>query len=194
MNKKVTVEQIRKALAACKEAGIATIASFIIPAPSETEETKKETLDLILETLPDNVNVFAPALVRGSEWDINAERYHFQIGSKEAFHKGAMTFKGNVRWPVLWRPLPDYKMNDKTFSEIAEETYHFIRSLEEKGISTQIYDQVFLFAKCARMSPQELRRRTNSCIVRGDHQELGKIVSEINKNVLMPTKACCCRK
>ncbi len=184
MNKNVTVAQIEKALTASKEAGIATIASFIVPAPMETDATKKETLEMIVRTSPDNVNVFFPTMMKGSKWDTNSSDFGFEIRDKDRFYKKAMFFKGNLRLPRLWRPLSDYRLDGKTFAEIADETYQFIKLVEKRGISTQVYDMVFLIAEYAEMSAPELRDRSNSLISEGNHEKLQRIVERVNRNVL----------
>jgi radical SAM superfamily enzyme YgiQ (UPF0313 family) len=185
VNKKVTVEQVKKALKDCKRSGIETIASLIVPAPSETETTKNETMRLLLETRPHAVNVFFPTLLPGTEWERNREMYHFEIKDMESYYRCAMYFRidpfGSL--PSLWRPLPDYSMDGKTFSEVAEETSRFIKVVNYQGMTTQIYDQVFLLAGFVAMSPQELKSKTASLISRGACNELEKIVAEINRNV-----------
>jgi len=57
MNKGIRISQIAKTIAACKQAGLYVVGSVIIPAPHETEETKRESLDLLLMLRPDSVVV-----------------------------------------------------------------------------------------------------------------------------------------
>lgn len=49
--------QVRESLLACAQAGIAVVASVIIPAPFETELTEEGTFDLLMATRPDSVVV-----------------------------------------------------------------------------------------------------------------------------------------
>ncbi len=62
VNKKLTVEQIERAIVACKEAGIEIRANFILGSPNETPEIAKRMIDRICELNPDYVkfNVMTP--------------------------------------------------------------------------------------------------------------------------------------
>ncbi len=62
INKKLTVEQIEKAIVACKEAGIEIRANFILGSPNETPEIAKKMIKRICELNPDYVkfNVMTP--------------------------------------------------------------------------------------------------------------------------------------
>jgi len=62
VKKDVTVEQNRKGVRMIKEAGIKVYANFIMGLPGETRETIEETIEFILETLPNGVqfNVAQP--------------------------------------------------------------------------------------------------------------------------------------
>jgi anaerobic magnesium-protoporphyrin IX monomethyl ester cyclase len=55
MNKGVTVEQAKEAIALTKKMGLRTTGFFILGFPGETEETLKETLDLIYECKLDDL-------------------------------------------------------------------------------------------------------------------------------------------
>ncbi|MHC4202495.1 MAG: B12-binding domain-containing radical SAM protein, partial [Planctomycetota bacterium] len=68
MNKRVKVEDLRRAVAQCKEAGIAVVASVIVPAPHETDESKEETFRFLCDTWPDAVIVSFPAMMIGTAW------------------------------------------------------------------------------------------------------------------------------
>ncbi len=52
MRKKITLEQIKNAVKAAKQAGINTSASFVFGVPGETEQTMEETINLAVEIDP----------------------------------------------------------------------------------------------------------------------------------------------
>lgn len=62
INKGTRLDQIRKAVAACRDSGILSFCSFIIGTPGETEETIRETKAFVKELDPDFAIfcIFAP--------------------------------------------------------------------------------------------------------------------------------------
>lgn len=71
MNKGIKVSERRNTISAAKKFGLYVVGSVILPAPWETEETKKETLNLLLTHRPDSVVVWFPALMLGTDWEKN---------------------------------------------------------------------------------------------------------------------------
>jgi len=67
MEKNVKVETIINAFKACKKAGINTKASFIFGSPGETQETIKETQNLLKIILPDYVWFFIMTPMPGTK-------------------------------------------------------------------------------------------------------------------------------
>ncbi|MFH1312294.1 MAG: radical SAM protein [Candidatus Eisenbacteria bacterium] len=57
INKGITVEQVKSAVAILKEAGIAVDAYFIVGHPNETEESLRKTLELAVELNADTIAV-----------------------------------------------------------------------------------------------------------------------------------------
>jgi len=62
MNKKITVEETKKAFRLCKEARISAMANILIGYPGETKESLTETVNLISEIKPEmlSLNVATP--------------------------------------------------------------------------------------------------------------------------------------
>jgi radical SAM superfamily enzyme len=141
MNKRVKVEDLRRAVAQCKEAGIAVVASVIVPAPHETDESKEETFRFLCDTWPDAVIVSFPAMMIGTAWEREKARFGFEVGDPERLYRHIMTHRLNHFAPAaLWRPLGDYKLNGKTFSELGRETAAFVQRLKKAGLATQLFD------------------------------------------------------
>jgi len=185
MNKKVKVKQSKKAVEICKRAGIYTIGSVIIPSPGETEETKQETLKLLLEIKPDSVLVTAPALIRGTQWAKNSRKYGFDIPDLEKFFEGVMSYQIKTIYPPdLWDPFPDFSLDNKSSMEIMKETAAFAQLLEENGILTQVVSGTVLIAKYTGMSPKEFRYRGRQYLSTGNHQEIAELVVTINERIV----------
>jgi radical SAM superfamily enzyme YgiQ (UPF0313 family) len=184
ISKKVPVGQIRNALVWCREAGIKAIASIIVPAPMETEETKKETLDLLLEARPDSVVVFFPALVPGTDWAKDPGKYGFAVQDEKTLYEKAMTYRVNhLCPPVLWRSMPDYSLNGRSFREMGEETARFVQVLKNHGITTQLLDQIFLISAVSRIEAGAFADRIHRYFSGGDHAAIRELVANVNTNV-----------
>ncbi|MBW2966525.1 hypothetical protein KY342_05460, partial [Candidatus Woesearchaeota archaeon] len=179
----VKIQQIIAAINICKKAGIYTVGSVIIPAPLETEETKKESLDLLLNRIKiDSVLVSLPGVVLGTEWERNHEKYNIVYLNPETFDKDLMIYKIKLLAPpILWDPFP-YKINGKPFKEYAKESNDFAQALEENGILTQAPDEMLLMAHLAEMPAREFRDRMRQCFSLGNYKELKKIIGKINYN------------
>ena len=71
----ITVEDGRRAIAACKKAGMRSMGMFMIGSPSETKEEVLETFAFIHENPIDFVTVFTTTPSPGSEfWNLAVER------------------------------------------------------------------------------------------------------------------------
>lgn len=185
MNKRVKVEDIRSSLAACKEAGIATIVSVIVPAPHETEETKEETFGLLCETRPDAAIVSFPALMPGTTWEQEKDRFGFEVRDPEMLFRKAMTHRVSHFAPAaLWRPLKDYRLNGKTFHEIGRETAEFVQRVKKAGIATQLFDQIFLMSEFAEMPAVDFGELVSHYMANGQVDEMRVLLAKINRNVL----------
>ena len=74
-NNRVTVEQNQKAVDACKKTGIRTFASFMIGSPGETRQDMEMTVDFILASGLDDVEVMITTPYPGSRlWKDCEER------------------------------------------------------------------------------------------------------------------------
>jgi len=185
MNKGIKIGQITKTIKACKQAGLYVVGSVIIPAPQETEETKKESLNLLLRMRPDSVIVWFPALMLGTDWEKNSHKYGFDIPNRKNYLKEAMLYKIKSFYPPsLWESSSEYNLNGKSFREITKETGNFIHLLEKNKILTQVTSETALIARCARISPRDLRDKTRKYLSSGDYESIGELVSKINQEIL----------
>jgi len=185
MNKGIKINQITKTIKACKQAGLYVVGSVIIPAPHETEETKRESLELLLRVRPDSVVVWFPALMLGTDWEKNSQKYGFDIPDRKSYFKEAMLYKIKSFYPPsLWEPSSEYRLNGKSFKEITNETGEFIRLLEKNRILTQITSETALIARDAGMSPRDLRDKERKYLSSGDYKNIEELVTKINQEIL----------
>jgi len=184
INKRISIEQIKNSIRICKKSGIHITVTMIIPAPGETEQTKQESLTLLLELNPDSTAIFSPGLILNTEWDRNRTKYGFQIEDDKRFFKKAMFYDSN---PFLhhsfWEPLDEYKLDNKILIELIRETNEFSKKLESFGYLTQLLDEEILVSKYSGISPRELRDKTRLYISKGDLENLVLLIKTINKNI-----------
>jgi hypothetical protein len=166
-----------------KEAGIYTIGSVIYPCPFEDEASRKETMDLILDTRPDSVPVQFPGLVPGSNWDLDCERFGFEIpkGRRAAMRYG-LTYKIKLIYPPrFWKPLP-YLLNGRNSRELFEETAKFGKEIQEAGITTHVAHDMVLMADKLGMTPEEFRNESMRLFYTGDYEAIRSWVETINSS------------
>jgi radical SAM superfamily enzyme YgiQ (UPF0313 family) len=184
INKKITVNQIIAGIQNCKESGIITIVSIIIPAPNETEQTKNETFRLLLQTRPDAISLFPPALVMNTEWDMNRKKFGFEI-SNETFFEKEMFYDENIFLPLaLWDTFPEYHVNNKNIVQLLEECNGFSSILEKEGVNTHLFAEHYLFSNYTKLTPKEFNKITDLYLFTGDHKNLYNLIVETNKNII----------
>lgn len=180
INKKASLDRMENILKEAKAAGIFTIVSLIVPAPGETEETKKKTLEFLLRTKPDSVLVQFPGIIPGTEWFKNPEKYGFSIRNKKAYPGKVMNYKMRLFFPPrFWDPLP-YRVDGKKFRHFVRETELFLKKLEAAGLATGIADDIALMSKCSHLSPKEFRDLSRGYFFAGDAFKLQELIVKIN--------------
>jgi len=180
MNKKAFPERMENILKEAKAAGIFIVVSLIVPAPGETEETKKKTLEFLLRTKPDSVLVQFPGIIPGTEWAKNPERYGFSIKNKGTYPDAIMNYKMRLFFPPrFWDPLP-YQVDGKKFRSFVRETELFLKEVEAAGLMTGVADDVALMSKCSQLSPKEFRDLSRGYFFAGDALKLQELIVKIN--------------
>ena len=182
MNKNVKAENIEHVLMQTKKSGLFTIVSVIFPAPFETEETEKETLDMLLRVCPDSVLIQIPGVYPQTEWANNPSDFNIQL-DKESYPLKVMNYKIKLFSPPrFWNPLP-YKVNGKNFKEFSAQTGKMTDNLEKNGLLTAISDDLALLAKYAEMSPRQFRDKNRVLFLSGDEKAIRKEVIDINNRI-----------
>lgn len=176
---------VRETLIACRKAGIFTVGSMIFPAPFETDETEKESLDLLFNARPDSVPVQFPGIVPETGWGLDPGRYNFRITSSD-YERVAMRYKIKFLYPpAYWAPLP-YRVNGMSYRQFTRKTDEFARKLDLGGILTHVTDDLALMALHAGYKGKEraFRERLRFSCVAGDVEFTEELVNKINGSVV----------
>ncbi len=182
MNKKINMEQAKKVIKNCREAGIFAVVSVIYPAPFETEETREKTLTFLKDARPDSVLVQFSGIYPGTMWFKHPERFNFAFDDKETYPMEVMTYQIKSLFPPsFWKPLP-YRINGMPFKEFARETEKFQRDLRKEGIETSISDEAYLLYGCTKFSSlQEFLSKNRCYFYSGNRKELEAEIEAINR-------------
>lgn len=180
-NKRVKVEDMKKVLIASREAGIYTIASIILPAPFETSETIEETFNFLKETKPDSVIINPIGIFPYTEWFFNPKKFGIEINS-EGYLKELMSYKPMLLFPPnKWKSLP-YKVNGKSFKELAEQSSNFIQRLEKEGIFTMVPDDMYMMSWLSENDSKFFRDMCRKYINAGDYEGIQNLIKEKKDN------------
>ncbi len=180
INKGLDLERAKRTIRECKESGLFVVASFVYPPPGGTEETGRDTFKFIKETRPDAVYVCAPIVSTRSEWGDSPEKYGIEL-SADYFDNLMFFTPALCLPPTLWRPL-EYRINGKTFPEIAKESTAFAKRLEDEGLLTQVMDDTALISRHCGMGYREFRDKVGHYLTVGDRESMSAIIEKINES------------
>lgn len=110
MNRKMTLEQIREAIALTKKHGILTSANFMIGYLDESRDTYERTVEFIKELDPDHVNIFITTVLPGT--DLYFETLERGILKRDVWREYAMGEIPSVDLKGLRIPGKDYSVDD----------------------------------------------------------------------------------
>ncbi len=182
--KKIRVQDIETALTACKAAGIYTVGSVIYPAPFETEQTARESFELLRRIHPDSLPVQFPAIYPQTPWALRPREFNFDV-ELDAYTRVAMDYKIKLLYPpTFWEELP-FRLNGMSFRKVMSETARFIRLLEEEGITTAISDDLALIAKHAGYQGREkaFLDQARQHFLSGDRDKVADLVKRVNQSL-----------
>lgn len=180
MNKRTTVEQIRTALKAAKEAGVFVVGSVILPAPGDTEETMEETFDLLMDVRPDSVFIQFPGIYPRTPWAQDPKQYGFDLDMGN-YCRQVMNYKIKTLFPPsFWAPLP-YKLNGMRFRQFAGITESFALRLEKSGLVTQLTDDIAMVGSVLGIEPREFKEITARAMWTGDWEKMAEVVTDFNE-------------
>jgi radical SAM superfamily enzyme YgiQ (UPF0313 family) len=180
MNKPTTVERIRTVLKAAKSACIFVVGSVILPAPGDTDETMRETFDLLTDIRPDSVFIQFPGIYPRTPWAENPERYGFDLDG-ESYCRQVMNYKIRTLFPPsFWSPLP-YRLSGMSFRRFARITEKFALKLEKNGLVTQLTDDIAMVGSVLGIEPREFKEVTARAMWTGDWEKMAEIVADFNE-------------
>ncbi len=182
INKGLKLERAKKIIKKAKESGLFVITSFVYPSPGETEESKEDTRAFITQSRPDVAGICAPMISPRSTWGNNPEKYGIELG--ENYFGELMFFTPALFYPpTMWKPL-SYKIDGKSFFEIAQESDRFAIALEKEGVLTQVMEDVALMARHCGMDFRDFRDKVRHYLAVGDHESMSGLVKRINESTM----------
>lgn len=110
MNRKMTLEQVREAIALTKKHGVLTSANFMIGYIDESRDTYERTIEFIKELDPDHVNIFITTVLPGT--DLYFEALERGILKRDVWREYAMGKIPSVDLKGLRIPGKDYSVDD----------------------------------------------------------------------------------
>lgn len=178
INKGLKLERAKRTIDSCRENGLFVVTSYVYPSPGETLETRKETHEFILASGADAVSICVPIVTPRSTWGDEPEKYGIELGS--GYFDELMFFTPALFYPpTMWKPL-NYRIDGRSFMEIAKESDAFARALEEEGVLTQVMDDAALMSRLCRMSFRDFRDKVRRYLTVGDYANMSAIVRKIN--------------
>lgn len=182
MGKNLKPRRISEVIEESKRAGIFTVGSVIFPAPFESEESERATMELLCGVRPDSVVVQFPLVYPGTGWAVNADKFGICFDEREYTEK-ALTYKAKPLMPLeFWEDLP-ISMNGRDSATIRKEAARFTKKLEGNGILTSVSDDLVLTARLAGYDgrEREFRDVTRALFFCGDAERIGEFVARINR-------------
>ena len=121
LGKKLTVSEAKEAIIEAHYAGLSPVASFMFPIPGETQESRKETLDLLEQLQP----YLAGALIQPSgiypetPWHLQASEFGIRLD--DDYINRAVTYPINPLKPIrFWPEFPfSYDLMGKPAQEVS---------------------------------------------------------------------------
>jgi radical SAM superfamily enzyme YgiQ (UPF0313 family) len=180
INKGLRLDRAREIIAKCSEEGLFVVTSYVYPSPGETEESKNDTFEFIKNSKTDAASICVPIITPMSTWGDNPERYGIELS--ENYFDELMFFTPALFYPAtLWQPL-NYRINGKSFAEIATESDRFAKALEKDGVLTHVMEDAALMAKHCGMGFRDFRDKVRHYLTVGNQKRMSDIVKKINEN------------
>jgi radical SAM superfamily enzyme YgiQ (UPF0313 family) len=178
LEKKTHVRDIEEVIRKTRAANISVAVSIIHPAPGETAETGKETLDLLDRTRPDSVLIYFPGIYPRSGWAGNPDKYGITLN--ENFVEKSMNYKIKTMYPPrFWEPLP-YLVDGMSFAEFTAVTSRFVSEVEKLGIITYITDESLLLCSALNMQVRDYSELVKRVFFTADTDRIRDLVSSVN--------------
>jgi len=193
MNKGLHPDEVAATAAALREAQQNTgthvdlSLALIYPTPTmgkvSHEEVFEADLDLVRRVAPDSVMVTPPAPFRNTRWNLESDRYGFDLDPDwvdKLIRYEYVLYKP----PFLWEPMP-FRFEGREVTEALELCGRMRNAVEtELGIPTDLSDEHFLMLRSAGFEGAEGARRfremTTLDVVAGDYRNIREIAERVN--------------
>jgi|GEM_PF-3351377 len=204
MGKKGTIEDTENAMLAAKEAGIATIGSFIYPYPGMAAKEGKQIVAFAERVRPLSAPAQALGIFPGTHAAEHAEEigceFEYPEAADQKLYQSGQKPKPSMQSPEvqsqlfnlsvilslpmhLWpRPFP-YKIDGMSYKEYVRKTSKLSKQIAKLGILTGFSHSHFLISQVMGMSPEELSERMFYCSLTGDPEETSRLIDLFNSRI-----------
>lgn len=200
MGKKETIEEIKTMMLAARQAGIATIGSFIYPYPGMPANEAALIMDFIRETKPLSAPVQALGLYPGTESadraaDIGCEIVYPEAADRRLARQGKkppatmaspevlrylLTYPLILSLPMrLWPALP-WKIDGKDYAEYVKDVNRLQKRVNQLGILTGFSHSHYLIARVLGLAPQVLAEKMFYLSLTGDPAATSEAIENFN--------------
>ncbi len=180
LGKKTTASRIREVVGACMDAGIFVSGSIIHPAPGETQQSRHETLQLLLDLFSGRdagaVPVLPPLPEPGSLWWERMESYGFE-GDRDRIIDALCRRRVRMFLPMnMFEPLP-YSLDGRDYREVTARTASLTAELRGAGIMVNLGDDTVLIGLAAGHRPREIYDISHEIFACADAECLEELIA-----------------
>lgn len=181
LRKGIKVDTIRRTIQRARSAGIFTVGSVIFPCPGETEQSEKETLDLLRDIRLDSLMLQAPIVAPRTEWFANPTHHGIHFADPDHYLDVAMAWKVKLQLPPrFWKSMP-IAIDGRPYSRVLSWTSRFAREVSRMGIPTAITDETYLMSVQAGMEATRFRDEALGAFFAGDTAAIETLAARINR-------------
>ncbi len=166
---------------------IFTSLSFIYPAPFDTAETGKKSLDLIQDIFKHDskgsVMAIPPTLCPGSDWWNRMDHYGFKFHegmSGEKYLLDILNHTYDFLLPKSAFADPGYSMQGKMMKEVYGECANFLSQVKGMGVTTDFDDASYMLAEMSGVPVAEYLKTMTHNLILGGSERLTSMVQKFN--------------
>jgi radical SAM superfamily enzyme YgiQ (UPF0313 family) len=200
MGKGERIEDIKAAMIAAKNEGIATIGSFIYPYPGMLPDEGQRIIQFLKEVLPNSAPAQPLGLYPGTYCaslaeEIGVELLYPEKKDQKAYAKGRKNppsmespevLSYLLQYPLIlslpmrfWPPLP-WKIDGMSYRQTVKAVNLLQKEMGKLGIMTGLSHSHMLLAGVLGWSPVEMAERLFYCSITGDPKVTQSIVERFN--------------
>ena len=169
--------------------------SFIMPAPFETEATKRATLDLIGDIFSGrsygSVLLLPPQLTPKTLWWERMSDYGFEFTpgvDRRSYVTSGVQQGSDYLLPFdTWADF-GFRLHGKSMQQLLAECSEFSAQVERMGVLTKVDDAGFMLALMGGLDPYTYKRKVVRGLILGGKERLSRLVGTLNQAAR--SKAC----